>query len=103
MYNFALPDKTPTEQVTVTFPFATEFPPGTTLTSLGVSKALIDGDDAGAALLTVGTPQVQQTNLLVLVQIGKDANTYGVLATVSGSDGEVRQLGARIRVTVDAT
>jgi hypothetical protein len=99
---FTLPNKTPTEKKVVTFPFGTECAAGAILSTSLVAKANEDGNDPGAAALTVGTPQLQGTDLLVLIEAGLEATWYDLLATVADADGEVHQLAARLYVTANA-
>jgi hypothetical protein len=99
---YTLPNKTPTEKKVVTFPFGTEVHSGAVLSSPTVDKSNEDGNDPGASVLTLVSPQVSGTDVLVLVEGGLEATWYDLLATVNDDDGEVHQLAARLYVTAAA-
>lgn len=102
MYNESFPDKTPAEKKIVTFNFAGEAAPDAILSAPVVAKALIDGNDTGAVLLLVSPPQIQGLNVMALVEDGGEMSNYGLLASASADNGELHQIGARMKVTVDA-
>ena len=98
------PDKTPGEKKLCTFDFSNEVAAGSTLSNPAIAKALVDGDDTGAALLTLGTPAVTPATALVkvLVGVGKEANKYKLTMTVDADNGEIHQLAGTMAVKESA-
>lgn len=98
------PDKAPTEVKLCTFDFGDEVADGATLSNPAVAKALISGEDTGAASLTVGSPSVEvgTTRIKVLVSAGTTGNIYKLTATVDASNQERHRMSATMRVTESA-
>lgn len=98
------PDKTPTEAKVCAFDFSSERAEGSTLSSPAVSKALVSGSDAGAAGLTLGTPEMDGdgVTLKVLVSAGVEGSKYRLVATCDASNGEVHEIAATVLVVESA-
>jgi hypothetical protein len=99
MATAAFPAKTPGETKLCTFDFTAEAVEGSVISSPVASKALVSGDDTGAALLTLGTPEVVVDTFTVkmLVSGGKDLNKYKITMTVQADNGEVHQLAGTMK------
>lgn len=99
---YTLPAKTPSEAKLVTFDFTTEAVAGNTLSGPTVAKALISGNDPGAASLTVGSAVAVGLQVQALVSGGVDGADYQLTCTATASNGEVHQILAVLAVRGDA-
>ena len=72
--------------------------------SATVAKSVIDGTDALAAGLTVGTPAPDDDGLNVLVEVeaGLEGVTYALLCHGISSNGEQHEMAGSMLVTAEA-
>lgn len=93
--------KRPNEAVTLAFDFAPALPAGVTITSVDpVTVDLWAGEDATPAAILVGSPVLSGAIVLQRVEGGLLGVDYLPIARVVLSDGQSRELPARLPIRI---
>jgi hypothetical protein len=98
------PDKSPGEAKLCTFDFTGEAAAASVLSGPTAFKELVEGNDVGAAALTLGIPGVEvgTKRVKVLVSAGNDENKYRVKIRVNADNQEIHELAATMNVKESA-